>query len=276
MSGTCHQAIVKVTSPQKLQRLVKLPRKQGCMSAWASWWMVTFSTMTHGAVVCCWCMRPRSSEAISVAKTKRPRGLAFSGQRTCLRLCAVGAMTRPSTPGKFVLPIPGSRAHLCAFVHIAHTLWRNAWPLTACAKVGVSILVERDGKMLLVKRGVDPGRGQWCLPSGFIEWDESPQAAAVRECLEETGLAVENLILLEATHYTDDFRGAGINLTFQGQVNGGSLRAGDDASVARFFVPDELPPMEAIAFDSHRLALERWRTAHAQADDSSTTRNGVS
>jgi ADP-ribose pyrophosphatase YjhB (NUDIX family) len=152
----------------------------------------------------------------------------------------------------------------CGFVHFI------------APKVGVSILVEREGQMLLVKRAVDPGRGQWCLPSGFIEWDESPQAAAARECLEETGLAIENLELLEATHYTDDFRGAGINLTFRGEVNGGSLRAGDDAAVARFFRPEELPPLEAIAFRNHRLTLERWLVARSLKREPPTTRNAIS
>jgi 8-oxo-dGTP diphosphatase len=135
----------------------------------------------------------------------------------------------------------------CGFVHFRDP------------KVGVSVLVEKEGRVLLVQRAIEPGLGQWCLPSGFIEWDESPQGAAVRECAEETGLEVAISGLLEAIQYTADFRGPGINLTYLARVVGGALQPGDDAGAARFFAPAELPPAEAIAFDSHRLALARWR-----------------
>lgn len=125
-------------------------------------------------------------------------------------------------------------------------------------KVGVSLLVERGGKVLLVQRAVDPGLGQWSLPSGFIEWDEAPEAAARRECEEETGLVVGKLELLAAVHYADDFRGPGINLTYKAQVRGGRLRAGDDAQQACFYAPDELPSSEDIAFRYHSLLLQKW------------------
>ncbi len=135
----------------------------------------------------------------------------------------------------------------CGFIH-----FRNP-------KVGVSVLVEGQGKVLLVRRAVDPQLGKWCLPSGFIEWDEAPEAAAVRECAEETGLDVAVTELLEVVHYTEDFRGAGVNLTYRATVTGGRLQAGDDADGARFFSPAELPAPEEIAFRSHRLALARWQ-----------------
>jgi 8-oxo-dGTP diphosphatase len=137
----------------------------------------------------------------------------------------------------------------CGFIH-----FRNP-------KVGVSVLVDRGGQVLLVRRVVEPGLGKWCLPSGFVEWDEAPEVAAVRECAEETGLDVALTGLLDVVHYVEDFRGAGINLTYQGRVLGGRLRPGDDADRARFFSPSELPAMETVAFRSHRLALKRWQAA---------------
>ncbi len=137
------------------------------------------------------------------------------------------------------------------------------------------MIAEEGQRLLLVRRAVEPGRGKWCLPSGFVEWDESPEAAAVRECLEETGLVVTGPELLEVRHYTDDFRGAGIDLTYRVQVIGGTLRPGDDAAEVRFFGPSELPPVEEIAFHGHRLALDRWLVEHrasssgAQSDPAS-------
>jgi len=125
-------------------------------------------------------------------------------------------------------------------------------------KVGVSLLVEDEEQVLLIRRAVEPGKGQWSLPSGFLEWDESPEEAAVRECVEETGLALSDLELLEANHYTDDYRGPGISLVYKGCVAGGRLSSGDDALEARFFSRDEVPSVQEIAFQGHRLLLERW------------------
>lgn len=135
----------------------------------------------------------------------------------------------------------------CGFVHFR------------APKVGVSVLVERDGQALLVQRAVEPGKGKWCLPSGFVEWDEGPQSAAVRECLEETGLFLADMELVEVAHYTDDFRGPGINLAYGARVAGGTLRPGDDALSVHWFAPSELPPLDLIAFRSHQVLLERWR-----------------
>jgi 8-oxo-dGTP diphosphatase len=126
-------------------------------------------------------------------------------------------------------------------------------------KLGVSVLVERDGRVLLVRRAVEPGKGLWCLPSGFVDWDEAPEATAARECLEETGLCVDQLELLQADHYTEDYRGPGINLVYLGKIAAGSLQPGDDATAARFFAPDELPPPEEIAFPGHAETLRRWK-----------------
>jgi ADP-ribose pyrophosphatase YjhB (NUDIX family) len=135
----------------------------------------------------------------------------------------------------------------CGFVHFRDP------------KVGVSVLVERGGQVLLVKRDIEPGLGRWCLPAGFVDWDEAPEAAVVRECREETGLTVADPELLDAVHYTLDFRGPGINLVYGARVSGGILQPGDDAAVVRWFSAEDLPPRERIAFHSHHVALERWR-----------------
>ena len=135
---------------------------------------------------------------------------------------------------------------LCGFVHFAEL------------KVGVSIMVEQDGRLLLVQRGIQPGLGKWGLPSGFVDPQEAPPQAAVRECCEETGLYVESPILLDVIHYTDDFRGPGINLVYSARVAGGTLRSGDDAAQARFFAPEELPLPSEIAFRGHQRIIDHW------------------
>jgi len=132
-------------------------------------------------------------------------------------------------------------------------------------KVATGVLVEQEGKVLLVRRAVDPKHGWWCIPSGFVEYDEAPEKAALRECREETGLDVRLTSLLDVYHYQSDFRGSGILIIYQAEVVGGDLRPGDDASEARFFGPDQLP--QEVAFASNRETLRQWqqrvRTQHS-------------
>jgi ADP-ribose pyrophosphatase YjhB (NUDIX family) len=124
-------------------------------------------------------------------------------------------------------------------------------------KLGAGVLAELDGKVVLVRRAVVPALGSWCLPSGFVEYDEDPARAAVRECLEETGLEVHLTDLLEVSQYVNDSRGPGIVVLYRGQIVGGEPLPGDDASEVEFFGPDDLP--DDIAFPSNRRALARWR-----------------
>jgi ADP-ribose pyrophosphatase YjhB (NUDIX family)/GNAT superfamily N-acetyltransferase len=137
----------------------------------------------------------------------------------------------------------------CGFV-----LYRNPVP-------GVGVLVEMEGKILLVQRGQAPFEGWWALPAGYIEADESVEEAAVRECKEETGLDVELLELFGVYSFPEGPVQSGIIIFFRAQPVGGELRAGDDAQAVRSFSPDELP--ERLAFRTHREVLERWRKSRA-------------
>jgi 8-oxo-dGTP diphosphatase len=126
-------------------------------------------------------------------------------------------------------------------------------------KVGAGVIIAQDGKLLLARRGVDPGMGLWCLPSGFVEIDESPAAAAIRECKEETNLEVELIGRPDVYHYYHDGRGGGVLLLYQARIIGGSPRAGDDVDQVAFFDVDSLPPPHEIAFLSHQQALTSWK-----------------
>ncbi len=64
-------------------------------------------------------------------------------------------------------------------------------------KVAAGVLVEHESRVLLVRRRMRPGQGLWTFPAGFVDFDEDPAEAAVRECREETGVEVEITGLLD-------------------------------------------------------------------------------
>ena len=118
-------------------------------------------------------------------------------------------------------------------------------------------IVSRDGGVLLVRRAVDPRARAWCLPAGFEEFDESPEAACVREVREETGLEVAVTRLHGLYYGVDDPRYRVILVVYETRVLGGILKAGDDAAEVRVFPLDALPA--DIAFENHRKVLAELR-----------------
>jgi len=131
-------------------------------------------------------------------------------------------------------------------------------------KVGVGVLVIDEGKILLVKRKMNPEQGKWSLPAGFLDYGENPEETAEREVFEETNLRVRIQSLLELYHNPEAVKsgGASIFILYQALLESGEIKAGDDASNAAFFSPDELPE---IAFTSTRDVIARWQNSmHAK------------
>lgn len=129
------------------------------------------------------------------------------------------------------------------------------WIFFPDPKVAAGVLVQQDGRVLLVRRANNPKKGFWTLPVGFVDAGEDPARAAERECLEETGLEVEVLRLLDAYSGQEHPRGAHIILVYQGVVHGGQLKPGDDASEIGYFSKADLPP---LAFSTTHVILDRY------------------
>ena len=119
------------------------------------------------------------------------------------------------------------------------------------------LLTDAEGQVLLVQRAMSPLQGHWSLPAGFVDEDESPEDAAVRECREETGLDAQIDGLLKIISGREHARGADIIIVYRGHVTNGQLLAGDDAAAARYFSLEELPP---LAFRATEQALEAWQS----------------
>ncbi len=141
-----------------------------------------------------------------------------------------GGLTRPTCPG-------------CGFR-------QHANPVPA-----VNAAVVWDDRVLLVQRRHDPYRGAWALPGGFVEWDEEPADTAVRECHEETGVAVVLTGRPVALLAGDDPRGNTVSITYPGRPASAGLddpRAGDDAAAAAWYPLGGIPD---LAFENHARAL---------------------
>ena len=121
-------------------------------------------------------------------------------------------------------------------------------------KVVVTALIEEKGKVLLVLRDIEPGRGLWGLPGGFVDWDEHPEEAIVRECMEEVGVTIEPNELLALQHVVMDDEGIVI-LPYRARLVSGVAIAGDEVQEVGWFSPQSLPP---LAFATHRKVLQGW------------------
>ena len=75
--------------------------------------------------------------------------------------------------------------------------------------MGVGGVVIRDGRVLLIRRGKEPFKGEWSIPGGHLEWGETIEQAVVRELHEETGLEVRVGELLEVVERIDSLEDGG-------------------------------------------------------------------
>lgn len=115
-------------------------------------------------------------------------------------------------------------------------------------------------KVLLVERGLEPFKGRWAFPGGFLNMDESAEVGALRELQEETGLTGAYIKQFHTFSQPDrDPRERVITIAYYALVRLQNVRGGDDASRAEWFALDKVP---ALAFDHDlilRVALNELR-----------------
>jgi 8-oxo-dGTP diphosphatase len=137
----------------------------------------------------------------------------------------------------------------CGWVHYAN-------PLPSA----VAFVYTDDKKILLVQRGVEPGKGKWALPSGFVEKDEIPEETVLRELKEEAnirGLVRELLgVYMEPTR----MYGNVLLIAYDVRCINTRPRAGTDSVAAKFFSIDKIP---RIPFTSHRAIIRDGLARHA-------------
>jgi ADP-ribose pyrophosphatase YjhB (NUDIX family) len=107
---------------------------------------------------------------------------------------------------------------------------------------------------VLLRRGIEPGRGSWAQPGGFLEVDETVSEAAIRETLEETGLIVQPG---EIVGLYSRLEAAVVVIAFEARVVGGEARPTPEALEIAAFRPEDIP-WDGIAFRTSQWAIRDW------------------
>jgi 8-oxo-dGTP diphosphatase len=123
-----------------------------------------------------------------------------------------------------------------------------------------AVIKDDQGRLLLIKRGHEPGAGLWSVPGGRVEPGETDAEALVREMREETGLAVQAGPLLGRVRRPGQESAILDIRDYAATVTGGTLCPGDDAAEARWVAVSELsslPITEGLV-----EALTSWGVLH--------------
>lgn len=133
----------------------------------------------------------------------------------------------------------------------------------AALTVDAIVCTAKENKkyLLLIERGNEPFMGQWALPGGFMNMDETLEMACKRELLEETGLNVSELQQFRVYDSIDrDPRHRTISVVFSIELpQMVEARGGDDARQANWFEIDNLP---ALAFDHRKIVSDFFASSH--------------
>ena len=141
----------------------------------------------------------------------------------------------------------GSNRHYCLECNAIH--YENPKP-------AVTLICSRNDEILLVKRALNPGKGLWGLPGGFIEKGENPETAAIRELKEETMLEGEVITMLGTCSHFNTIFGDILLIGLEIQIKDWTImRAGDDAEETVLFPIQELP---SLAFLCHEKIVQMY------------------
>lgn len=131
-------------------------------------------------------------------------------------------------------------------------------------KVGVAMIIELNGGIVLSRRAIAPFKGYWTLPSGYVEYEETCEDAVLRESEEELGLAVEISSLQDVYSFQDDPRAHMVLVVYVCKAIAGELRAGGDVSEVKIFGKQDMP--KRIAFSGVRQAIFDYWDMHRHRD----------
>jgi 8-oxo-dGTP diphosphatase len=121
-------------------------------------------------------------------------------------------------------------------------------------KVAVGAICRKDGKIVMLRRAIEPAYGKWVFPGGYVDRGESLEDAARREAREEIGAEVRLTRLINVYSYTGR---PVVVVVYEADVVGGDIRGGEEALEVRAFEPGDIP-WDGLAFRSTREALQEF------------------
>tara|TARA_B100001142_G_C14329145_1_gene653406 strand:- start:1303 stop:1686 length:384 start_codon:yes stop_codon:yes gene_type:complete len=119
-------------------------------------------------------------------------------------------------------------------------------------KVVTGVLFTINSEVVLVQRNLEPQRGKWTFPAGFVDRGEKVENAAIREVFEETGFIVELDKLVGVYSQEDD---PIILIVYSGHIVGGERTDNSEVQSIQTFPLDKLP---VLAFDRDRKIIQDW------------------
>jgi len=144
--------------------------------------------------------------------------------------------------------VPGEDRHRLACAACGHIAYVNP------RLVVTTFPITEAGEIILIRRGIEPGKGSWAQPGGFLEIDETVHQAAIRETLEETGLLVEPGGIVGL--YTR-LEASVVTIAFEAKIVGGTAAPTPEATEIVAYRPEHIPWSE-IAFTTTLWALRDW------------------
>lgn len=127
-------------------------------------------------------------------------------------------------------------------------------------KIVVGAVCSYGDRILLCRRAIEPRRGFWTLPAGFMEERETTEAGARREAMEEAGVSIQIDALLAVYNIA---RISQVQIMYRATLPGPELAPGPESLDANLFLWDEIP-WQDLAFPSVQWALLHWREVQGQ------------
>ncbi|MBU0597450.1 NUDIX domain-containing protein [Patescibacteria group bacterium] len=159
----------------------------------------------------------------------------------------------PRCADKLVLRKKGHTAGRLICKKCEFVFYQNSSPTVS------AIIISSDGKVLLVKRGINPKKGYWDTPGGFLEEGEDPVVGIKREIKEELGVNVRvvRLLGIYMDLYNHQYMIRTLNIAYQARIISGKIKPMSDVSSTRWFLPSKIP-WPRLAFKWIKPALKDW------------------
>ena len=158
-------------------------------------------------------------------------------------------------PTAFIIPegdhLPRNVCQSCGIIHYENP------------NIVVGCVVEYEGLLLLCRRAIEPRRGFWTFPAGFMENGETLEEGAARESQEEALARVAIDSLLAVINIPEARQ---VHIFFRGHMMDGEFGAGPESLESKLVPPDQIP-WDEIAFPSTRFALEKFLADRAMGSD---------